>query len=144
MAFYQISLESYVIMPNGGGHLGFFINMKNKLSSIVSSFQFVSLREFKNILQSEHCVQICSNYVSPLLYPINPKEENFLKDRYNEVYRQRPSVKIPHNSYCLKFFHLLAQKPNLEKKNLFVQTNSFIIFTCPNPVLLVPGFRQVG
>jgi hypothetical protein len=46
MAFYQISLESYVIMPNGGGHLGFFINMKNKLSSIVSSFQFVSLRDF--------------------------------------------------------------------------------------------------
>jgi hypothetical protein len=27
---------------------------------------------------------------------------------------------------------------------LFIQANSFIIFTCPNPVLLVPGFGQVG
>jgi len=43
------------------------------------------------------------------------------------------------------FVHLLAiaQKPNLENF-LFIQTNSFIIFTCPNPVLLVPGFWQVG
>jgi hypothetical protein len=38
MAFYQISLESYVIMPNGGGHLGFFINMKNKLSGLLKNF----------------------------------------------------------------------------------------------------------
>ena len=40
-------------------------------------------------------------------------------------------------SLCFNFFHLLAPKPNLE-------TNSFIIFTRPNPVLLVPGFGQVG
>jgi hypothetical protein len=26
---------------------------------------------------------------------------------------------------------------------LFIKTNSFIIFTCSNPVLLVPGFGQV-
>jgi len=44
-------------------------------------------------------------------------------------------------SVCLNFFHLLAHKPNLEKKNLFIQTNSF---TCSNPVLLVLGFMQVG
>ena len=47
-------------------------------------------------------------------------------------------------SLCLNFFHLLALKPNLEEKKTFIQTNSFIIFTCPNPVLLVPGFTQVG
>jgi hypothetical protein len=47
-------------------------------------------------------------------------------------------------SLCLNFFHLLARKPNLEKKVLFIQTNSFIIFTCPNPVSLVTGFGQVG
>jgi len=41
-------------------------------------------------------------------------------------------------SLCLNFFHLLARKPNLEKCS--IQTNSFIFFTCPNPVLLVPGF----
>ena len=46
-------------------------------------------------------------------------------------------------SFCLNFFHLLAQKPNLEKKNLF-KTNSFMIFTCPNPVFLVPDFGQMG
>jgi len=27
---------------------------------------------------------------------------------------------------------------------MFIQTNSFTIFTCPNPVLLVQGFGQVG
>ena len=36
-------------------------------------------------------------------------------------------------------FHLLARKPNLEKKIIFILANSFIIFTCPNPVLLVPA-----
>ena len=47
-------------------------------------------------------------------------------------------------SLCLNFFRLvLAREPNLEKI-IFIQTNSFIIFTCPNPVLLVPGFGQVG
>ena len=47
-------------------------------------------------------------------------------------------------SLCLNFFHLLARNPNLEKKNLFIQTNSLIIFTCLNPVLLFPGFGQVA
>ena len=42
-------------------------------------------------------------------------------------------------SLCLTFFHLRAQKLNLKKKK-FIQTNSFIIFACPNPVLLVKGF----
>ena len=36
-------------------------------------------------------------------------------------------------SLCLSFFHLLARKPNLEKKIIFIHTNSFIIITCPNP-----------
>ena len=47
------------------------------------------------------------------------------------------------NNLCLNLFHLLARKPNLEKKIIFIHTNSFIIFTCPNPVLLVPGLGQV-
>jgi hypothetical protein len=38
-------------------------------------------------------------------------------------------------SLCLNFFHLLAQKPNLGKFP-FIQTNSFKIFTCPNPFYL--------
>jgi hypothetical protein len=33
---------------------------------------------------------------------------------------------------------------NLEKNIIFIQTNYFIIFTYSSPVLLVPGFRQVG
>ena len=45
---------------------------------------------------------------------------------------------------CLNFFHLLARKSNLGKKIIFIHTNSFITFTCSNPVLLIPGFRQVG
>ena len=80
MAFYQISLESYVIMPNGGGHLGFFINMKNKLSSIVSSFQFVSLRDFKNIFTIG---ALCSNMFQlcqPSSLSNQPKKsKNFFK-----------------------------------------------------------------
>jgi len=31
-------------------------------------------------------------------------------------------------------------KAKFRKNCLFIQTNSYIIFTCPNPVLLVPGF----
>jgi hypothetical protein len=34
--------------------------------------------------------------------------------------------------------------PEEEEKNLFIQANSFIIFTCLNPVLLVLGFGEVG
>jgi hypothetical protein len=41
------------------------------------------------------------------------------------------------------FVPLLTRKPNLDK-SIFVQTNSFIISTCLNPVLLVQGFGQVG
>ena len=41
------------------------------------------------------------------------------------------------------FVPLLTRKPNLDK-SIFVQTNSFIIFICLNPVLLVQGFGQVG
>ena len=47
------------------------------------------------------------------------------------------------HSLCLHAFHLVARKANLEKKNLFIQTNSFKSFTCPIPVWLIPGFGQV-
>jgi hypothetical protein len=54
-----------------------------------------------------------------------------------------PVLKDEVNNYtfslCLNFFHLLARKPNLEKKKYL-----FLFFTCPNQVLLVPGFGQVG
>ena len=43
----------------------------------------------------------------------------------------------------LQFFTYLPNS-QIQKNFLFIQTNSFIIFTCPNPVLLVPGFGQVG
>jgi hypothetical protein len=43
-----------------------------------------------------------------------------------------------------EFFSPTCLKAKFTKKKLFIQTNSFIIFTCPNPVLLVPGFGQVG
>ena len=33
--------------------------------------------------------------------------------------------------------NVLAQKPNLEERKKNIQANSLIIFTCPNPVLLV-------
>jgi hypothetical protein len=43
-------------------------------------------------------------------------------------------------SLCLNLFHLLAQKPKLENV-LLIQTNSFIIFTCPNLVFLNCNFN---
>ena len=61
-------------------------------------------------------------------------------------------VKLDHLTYqiqrqilslCLNVFPPTCPKAKL-KINLFIQTNSFIIFTCPNPVLLVSGFGQVG
>ena len=52
--------------------------------------------------------------------------------------------------YCislwLNFFHLLAGKANLEKKIIFIKTNSFIIFTSliqfTCPMLLASGLAQ--
>jgi hypothetical protein len=64
----------------------------------------------------------------------------------NPIYDVFIHVKVSNGKcfcLCLNFFHLLARKSNLEKC-LFIQTNSFIIFICPNSVLLVPGFGQVG
>ena len=63
------------------------------------------------------------------IYPVH-----FIKDR---------NIFTFYCSFCLNFFHLLAQKPNLEKKK-FIQTNSLMIFTCPNPVFLVPDFGKMG
>ena len=45
--------------------------------------------------------------------------------------------------FALIFFTYLPEN-QIQKNCLFIQTNSFIIFTGPNPVLLVPGFGQVG
>jgi len=69
-------------------------------------------------------------------------------------------IKI-HYSLCLNFFHLLARKPNLENFSIYSnkffhninlsedciikwKQESFVIFTNPNPDLLVTGFEQVG
>jgi len=41
-------------------------------------------------------------------------------------------------------FFTYLPKSQIYKNCLFIQTNYFIIFTCPDPVLLVPGFGQVG
>ena len=47
-------------------------------------------------------------------------------------------------SLCLNFFPPICTKAKFRKKVLFIQTNSFIIFTSPIPVLLVTGYGQVG
>jgi hypothetical protein len=40
--------------------------------------------------------------------------------------------------FALIFFNLLARKPNLEKNKLYLlKTNSFIIFTFPNPGICI-------
>ena len=45
--------------------------------------------------------------------------------------------------FALIVFTYLPES-QIKKKIIFIQTNSFINFTCPNPVFLVPSFRQVG
>ena len=40
-------------------------------------------------------------------------------------------------SLCLNFFSPTSPKAKFRKKNQFIQTNSFRIFICPIPVLLV-------
>ena len=42
------------------------------------------------------------------------------------------------HSLCLNFSSPICLKTKFIKKNIFIQTNSFIIFICRNPVLLVP------
>jgi hypothetical protein len=57
--------------------------------------------------------------------------------------------KIRQTGFVLIFsptFFVLAQnlaKAKFRKKKI-IQTNYFILFTCPNLVLLVPAFGQVG
>jgi hypothetical protein len=47
--------------------------------------------------------------------------------------------------FALNFFTYLPESQIYKKKKyIFIQTNSFFIFTCPNLILLVPGFEQVG
>jgi hypothetical protein len=41
-------------------------------------------------------------------------------------------------------FSPTCQKAKFKRKIISIHTNSFIIITCPNPVLLVSGFGQVG
>ena len=45
-----------------------------------------------------------------------------------------------------KLYHSFTYLPKsqIQTNFLFIQTNSFIIFTCQNPVFLVPSFGQVG
>ena len=43
------------------------------------------------------------------------------------------------HKFGLIFFHLLARKPNLEKKFIFIQTNSSIIFTSTESGLRASG-----
>ena len=45
-------------------------------------------------------------------------------------------IQISEPLFALIFFTYLPES-QIQKKFLFIQTNSFIIFTCPNPVLLV-------
>ena len=54
-------------------------------------------------------------------------------------------VKSPkiHSVFALIFFTYLP-KSQIQKKIIFIQTNSFIIFTCSIPVLLVPDLGEVG
>jgi hypothetical protein len=52
----------------------------------------------------------------------------------NEVISNERSLAV----FALIFFTYLAES-QIKNKFLFIQTNSFIIFTCPNPVLFVLG-----
>ena len=50
-------------------------------------------------------------------------------------------MKLEHSFVVFAFlFSPTCPKAKFRKKNIFIQTNSFIIFACPNPVLLVKGF----
>ena len=62
---------------------------------------------------------------------------------FSVIPESKTSFSILITVFALILFNLLARKPNLEKKIIFIQTNSFIMFTCTNPVLLVPGCKQV-
>ena len=59
---------------------------------------------------------------------------------------QKTSFRIYNSVFALIFFtYMYLPESQIYKKCLFIQTNSFIIFTCPNPVLLVPaGFGLVA
>ena len=48
------------------------------------------------------------------------------------------------SSMWLNFFSPTCSKTKFRKHCLFIQTIFFIIFTCPNPFLLVPDFGQLG
>jgi hypothetical protein len=54
------------------------------------------------------------------------------------------TVKYSHKTVkmavCALMFFTYMPENQIFEKIMFIQTIFFIIFTCPNPVLLVPGF----
>jgi hypothetical protein len=116
-------------MP-GTSKIGFVKIMKEFVWIIFfSKFGFWA-RRWKNVWQ------ICSLILNNTLHTSSlPHYAAIPRRQFHKLF----SLILCSISLCHTFFHLLAQKPNLEKK--IIQTNSFIIFT--NPILLVPGIGLV-
>jgi hypothetical protein len=71
------------------------------------------------------------NFVTKLMYMLWHKPSNFTwTSNFTAV--------------LALFFSPTCQKAKFKRKMISIHTNSFIIITCPIPVLLVPGFGQVG
>jgi hypothetical protein len=94
---------------------------------------------FSNFMPIKHPIEIQMGRCVSLIQTNSGAAREFFSRAHNYMSIQDAGENC--YSLCHNFFRLLARKPNLDKN---CQINSFIIFTCPNPVLLVPCFKQVG
>jgi len=117
--------------------------------NFVTKLMYVLWHKPINITWTPHL-----NFVMKLMYVLWHKPSNF--------------TWTPHLNFVTKLMYVLWHKPSnftwtsnftavfvlifsptclkakFRRKMISIHTNSFIIITCPNPVLLVPGFGQVG
>ena len=86
-----------------------------------------------NIVHQPHTCMFCikSTCIEPVL-KILDSHRHFNCRKTSYMY----------TSFALIFFTYFPE--SIWQNFLFIQTNSSIIFNCLNPVLLVPGFRQVS
>ena len=108
----------------------------------------ISLRYKLNMNWSKLTSNIQNVGVSMVNVEVTARTRKFYSPTNSISYKEKCTVFV-----SIFFTFSLARKPNLETfsiysnkffHNFHLSESSFIIFTCPNTVLLVPFFVQVG
>jgi hypothetical protein len=85
-----------------------------------------------------------AHYIRYLLFLLSADEAGILSLSDWRLIVLLITVKYSHKTVkmavCALMFFTYMPENQIFEKIMFIQTIFFIIFTCPNPVVLVPGF----